>query len=62
LGWFIHLAMPVVAGAVIAANLRHRKTGLTGKQRKLVEQWDSGIASPVPVRTVQVKEARVPAM
>jgi hypothetical protein len=47
LGWFLYLGMPAVTGAFIAGSLRRWRNNLQSKQTKLVEQWDSGITSPI---------------
>lgn len=44
LGWAIYGAMPTVVKAVTAASLKQRRKSLVTEQRKLVRQWDSGIA------------------
>ena len=45
-GSVLYLAMPPVAATFMSATSQHRALGLRSTQRKLVEQWGEGVATP----------------
>jgi hypothetical protein len=45
-GSALYLALPPLVATLMSATAQHRAVGLHAAQRKLVEQWGDGVASP----------------